>query len=180
MANVKVLSKKKALMAKAFGIGLVVLMAFSALFSTDGMGLTIGGTFVTGMADILSNFVTVLNFLVVVVAAAIILVYFMGDEKDFNKTIDSMVEKLGVLETGNRLAFKKVQFFTITVPFWCVLIASGWITTVLVWALLSAVMNLQLAAQREYFKKTYLNEVEGKKDEDTGSNTDDLSRNSLL
>ena len=137
--------------------------------------------FVAGVADILSNFAVVINIVIAFFVSVMIYQYGQEDDSKWNEMVDLLVEKHGVVETGNKIKFKKGLFFFVTIPFWCILIAAGWFVSAFIWMFLSAALNIQLAAQRRYFKESYLDKVEGNKDEtDTDSSTDDLSRNSLL
>lgn len=163
---------------------ILTLISFAALFSADGLAIPIGLGIITTLANIVANFVTALNIIIILILALIgvVLIFaLVGDKPDVNPVkdfADSLVKEVGVIKTGNTLAFNKKTFIFVTLPFWGILIASGWIFTALVWMSVHAALHAYMRAVRAYFNKTYINEIKEQKDE-TATASDKLASNDL-
>ena len=160
---------------------MLFLVLFSATFSTgDGGGLGIivdGEEWITFTANIISNFVVVLNITILILSAVFIIAMVYDPEKYITDVNKQMVDKLGVIKAGNMIEFKPLRLYLISIPSWVYLVASGWIFTALCFMIITATAQVQHFLQRQHLKENYLNEDSS--DSGDASSTDDLKRNPI-
>ncbi len=148
------------------GIALMLFFAIGSLFAPDGMALVPpeGHEWLTNFGAIASNYINFWN-VVGVVAGLIILLLQVSDTHIERSTKDS-VKAFGVIKTGEMLRFKKVRFILFNIPYWAVLIASGWVATVVIWIALTTIERVDSHRKLQYFNEHYIN-LNGEKDEET-------------
>lgn len=160
----------KKFLVQIVGYTVLALVLFGATFSTGdkaGMDIVIQGhEWMNFTANIISNFVVVINILYLLVGVITLMMAFLIDQHIEN-TVKQLVEWWGVVKTGEHLRFKLWALLLISVPTWVWLVASGWIFTAFCFMWLHVVMQLIHAMQRGHFKEKYIIEpVDEEKEDD--------------
>ncbi len=174
------MTKRVKIISQVVGWALLFLISFGALFSSDGMQLTppVGAEWMVTAANIIGNFVVILNIGALIMTAMVVIGMLTYDEY-FEKQIDAMVKRDGVLQAGENIQFKKWMFYFVSLPYWCLLIASGWITTVFIWATMYGAFQVNSYQMRKIFNEKYINQPKGDDDEEATADTGKLSDNPL-
>lgn len=145
--------------SKGIGYLIMAFISFSAVFARDGLGLAGDDTALLTLSAMGSGLVNGLNILGILGALIMGLVYWVSTFPDtpnyVYQGVDELVKKNGVTDTAKSIAFKKNQFLFINVPYWLLLVMSGWLFTVVVWVTLNGIIQIWNKMQRDYLKETY-------------------------
>lgn len=171
------LMKKVKFISVPIGIALMAMFTFGALFAPDGMNLAPTHPWMPQVAESIGNFVTALNTTIVVFTVFVILMMFSDNYP--GKQVEGALASFDLLEYAEMLRFKPLSFTLLTIPYWLILIASGWVTTFFVWALLMIVMRIDSSVKLAHLKATYLNNLTGDGNEKASANTGKLTDNPL-
>lgn len=164
---------------RSIGFLTMAFISFSAIFSRDGLGLAGDDPAMltlSAMGSGLVNGLNIIGILGVIIVGLILWISSEGDKDYAKQVVDQMVEKYGPIDAAKSIAFPKMQFIFLTIPYWLLLTMSGWLFTVVIWVVFNIVLQTWTYKQREYFNKTYL-KTGGNDEKDIAS--DKLNSNPL-
>jgi len=129
------------------------LFIFAAFFSPGGMALSVDGFewFATA-GGIIENFVVVMAILSILVAGVVGAVMVVN-ENFWPDVADKAIEQKGSVQAAYDSQRFKPVVFGISVAYWCILIAAGWIFSVICFAVASGILNINRAAIRRVLKE---------------------------